>query len=110
MDVRGESPLDCKEIQPVNPRGNQSWIFIERADAEAETPIHWPPYAKNWLIGKDPDAGKDWRQEEKGQQRMRWLDGINDSMSLSKLRELVMDRETWRVASPWGHKESGMTE
>ena len=66
MDVRGESTLDCEEIQPVNPRGNQSWIFIERADAEAETPIHWPPYAKNWLSGKDPDAGKDWRQEEKG--------------------------------------------
>ena len=61
-----ESPLDCKEIQPVNPKGNQSWIFIGRTDTEAETPILWPPDAKNWLIGKDPDAGKDWRQEEKG--------------------------------------------
>ena len=61
-----ESPLDCKEIQPVNPKGNQSWIFIGRTDAEAETPIPWPPDVKNWLIGKDPDAGKDWRQEEKG--------------------------------------------
>ena len=60
------SPLDCKEIQPVNPKGDQSWIFIGRADAEAETPIFWPPDAKNWLIGKDPDAGKDWRREEKG--------------------------------------------
>ena len=61
-----ESPLDGKEIQPVYPEGNQSWMFIERTDAEAETPILWPPDAKNWLIGKDPDAGKDWRQEEKG--------------------------------------------
>ena len=61
-----ESPLDCKEIQPVHPKGAQSWIFIGRTDAEAETSILWPPDAKNWLIGKDPDAGKDWRQEEKG--------------------------------------------
>ena len=61
-----ESPLDCKEIQPVNPKGNQYWIFIGRTDAEAETPVFWPPDAKNWLTGKDPDAGKDWRQEEKG--------------------------------------------
>ena len=61
-----ESPLDCKEIQPVNPKGNQSWIFIERTDADAETPILWPPHAKTWLIGKNPDVGKDWRQEEKG--------------------------------------------
>ena len=61
-----ESPLYCKEIQPVNPKGNQLWIFMVRTDAEAEAPILWPPDAKNWLIGKDPDAGKDWRQEEKG--------------------------------------------
>ena len=61
-----ESPLDCKEIKPVNPKENQSWIFIGRTDAEAETPILWPPDAKNWLLAKDPDAGKDWRQEEKG--------------------------------------------
>ena len=61
-----ESPLDCKEIQPVNPKGNQSWIFIRKTDVEAETPILWPPDAKKSLIGKDPDAGKDWRQEEKG--------------------------------------------
>ena len=63
---RLKSPLDCKEIQPVNPKGNQSWIFIGRTDAEAETPILWPPDVKNWLTGKDSDAGKDWRQEEKG--------------------------------------------
>ena len=61
-----QSPLDCKEIQPVHPRGNQSWIFIGRTDAEAETPIVWPPDVENWLIWKDPDAGKDWRQQEKG--------------------------------------------
>ena len=60
-----ESPLDCKEIQPVNLKGHQSWMFIGRTDAEAETPIFWPPHAKSWLIGKDPDAGKDWEQEEK---------------------------------------------
>ena len=61
-----EGPLDCKEIQPVHPKGDQSWVFIGRTDAEAETPILWPPHAKSWLIGKDPDAGKDWGQEEKG--------------------------------------------
>ena len=69
------SPLDCKVIQPVHSKGNQSWIFIGRIDDEAEAPILWPPDAKNWLIGKDSDAGKDWRRE-RGGQRMRWLDGI----------------------------------
>ena len=88
-----ESPLGYKEIQPVHPKGNQYWMFIGRTDAEAETPILWPPDVKCWLIWKDPDAGKDWGQEEKGTTEDKLLDAITDSrgMSLSRLWESVMD-------------------
>ena len=92
-----ESLLDCKEIKPVHPKGNQSWIFIGRTDAEAETPILWPLDTKNWLIVKDSVAGKDWRHEEKGMtedEMVGWHYNSMD-MSLSKPQELVMDRETW---------------
>ena len=95
-----ESPLDCKEIQPVHPKGDQSWIFIRRTDAEAEAPIHWPPDGNSWLIWKDPDAGKDWRQSEKRISEERRLDGITDLMnlSLSNLWEMVKYRKAWLAA------------
>ena len=107
-----ESSLDCKEIKAGHPKGNQSWIFIGRTDAEAEAPTLWLPDVKSRVIRKDPDAGKDWRQKEKGRQRMRCLDGITDfvDMSLSELQELVTDREAWRATIHWDHKESGTTE
>ena len=94
-----ESPLDCKEIQPIHSKGDQPWVFFGRNDAKAETPVLWPPHAKSWLIGKDSDAGRDWGQEEKGTIEDE-MAGITDSMEmgLSELRELVMDREAWSTA------------
>ena len=107
-----ESPLDRKEIQPVHPKGNQFWLFIGRTDAEAETAILWPPDVKNWLIWKDPDAGKDWRREEKGTTEdemvgcCHWLDGHEFEQALG-----IGDGQGSLVCcSPWGHKESEMPE
>ena len=107
-----ESPLDCKEIKPVNPKGSQSWILIGRTDAEAQTPILWPPHAKSWFIGKDPEAGRDWGQEEKGTtedemvgwhhrldgHEFEWTPGVGDGQG-----GLV-------CCDSWGRKESDTTE
>ena len=107
-----ESPLDCKEIQPIHHKGNQSWIPIRRTDAEAETPVLWPPDEKNWLTGKDPDAGKDWRWEEKGDGR-GW-DGW--MASLTQWTCVWVNSGSWwwkgglACYSPWGCKESDRTE
>ena len=107
-----ESPLNCQEIQPVHPKGNQSWIFIGRTDAEAETPILWPPDAKSWLIGKNPDAGKHWRQEEKGMtedEMVEWHHWLNEH----ELEQAPGVGDGWgslACCSPWGRKESDMTE
>ena len=94
-----ESSLDCKEIKPVNPKRNQPWIFIGRTDAETETPILWSPDVKSQLIGKDPDLGKIEGRKRRGQQRMRWLDGITDSMDMhiSNPWEMVEHRKSWRA-------------
>ena len=95
-----ESPLDCKEIQPVHSEGDQPWDFFGRNDAKPETPVLWPPPAKSWVIGKDSDAGRDWGQEEKGmtEDEMAGWHHYSMDVSLSELRELVMDREAWRAA------------
>ena len=107
-----ESPLDCKEIQPVHPKGDQAWVFIGRTDVEAETPVLWPPHVKRWLIWKDTDAGKDWRQEEKGlteDEMVGWHHQLNG-------REFVWtpgigDGQGGLVGcGSWGQKESDMTE
>ena len=107
-----ESPLDCKEIQPVHPKRNQSWVFIERTEVEAETPILWPPDAKSWVIGKDPDDGKDWRREEKGMtedEMVGWhhrLDGCEFEWALG-----VGDGQgELACCSQWGRKELDTTE
>ena len=95
-----ESPLDCKEIKPVNPKVNQPWIVIAKTDAEAEAPVRWPPDVKSRLIGKDPDTGEDWSRRRRGIQWMRWFNDITESTdrSLTKFQVIVKDREDWRAA------------
>ena len=107
-----QSPLDCKEIKPVNPKGNQSWIFIGRPDAEAEVPIIWPPDGKNWLIGKDPDAGKDWRQEEKGtaeDEMVGWHHRL-DGHEFEQAPGVGDGQGGLACSNAWGRKELDMTE
>ena len=107
-----ESPLDCKEVQPVHPKGDQSWVFIGRTDAEVETPMLWPPHAKSWLIGKDPDAGRHWGQEEKGtteDEMAGWHHRLNGHES--EWTPGVGDGQGGLVCcNSWGHKESDTTE
>ena len=107
-----ESPLDCKEIQPVNPKENQFWIFIGKTDAEAEAPIVWPPDAKNWLIEKDPDAGKNWRLEQKGmtEDDMVGCHYQLDGHEFKQAPGVVDGQGSLACCSPWDHKESDMTE
>ena len=112
LEKTPESPLDCKEIQPIHAEGNQSWIFIGRTDAEAETPILWPPGVKNWLLGKDPDAGKDWRQEEKGMiedEMFEWQHGPNGH-EFEQALGVGDGQGGLECCSWWGHKKLDMTE
>ena len=107
-----EGPLDCKEIQPVHPKGDQSWVFIGRTDGEAETPILLPPDAKNWFIRKDPDAGKDWRREEKGMtedEMIGWHHRLNE-YEFEQIPGIGDGQGSLACCSPWGHKESEVTE
>ena len=107
-----ESPLDCKEIKQVHPKGNQPWIFTGRSDAEAETPVLWPPEVKNWLIGEDPDAGNDWRQEEKGTTKdeiVGWHHQL-DEHEFEQASGVGEGQGSLAFCSPWGHKGSNMTE
>ena len=107
-----ESPLDCKEIQPVHRKGDQFWVFFGRINVEAETPILWPPVVKSWLIGKDPDAGKDWRQEEKGmtEDEMVWWHHQLDARGFGWTLGIGDGHGGLVYFCPWGHKESDTTE
>ena len=112
LETTLESPLDNKEIQPVNSKGNQSWIFFGRTDNEAETPMHWPPDGKNWLIGKDFDAGKDWKQEEKGtteDEMVGWHHRL-DGREFEQAPGVGDGQGSLACCSPWGHKVSDMNE
>ena len=103
-----ESPLDCKEIKSVNPKGNQSWIFVGRTDAQEETPILWPPDGKNWLIGKDPDAGKDWRWEEKGMTEDEMFGWHHRGREFEQAPGIGDGQGSLACWSQWGQKELDM--
>ena len=107
-----KSPLDCKEIQSVHPKGNQSWIFFGRTDTEAETPILRPPDVKNWCIGKDPNAGKDWKQEEKGttEDEMVWWHYRLNEHEFKQAPGVGDGQGSLVCCSPWVHKDSDITE
>ena len=107
LEKTPESPLDSKEIKPVNPKGNQPWVFIGGTEVEAETPILWPPDAKSWLIWKDPDAGRKWGQEDRGRRRIRWLNGVTGFVWTLGVGD---GQGGLACCGSWGHKELDMTE